>query len=465
MTGPPRMSLEQLRAAPAGALSAFELGLAGHESLQGVAVLRHLPGRRLVFRARQGGEQLVVKLFFRRRDYRRERAGLELLRARGVPGPALHWHCRAGDAWLLATGFLADARTLGTGLDHPLPEADARAILALLGALHRAGLVQKDAHPDNFLLAAGGARAIDGAGIRPAAPGASAANLALFLAQFPPARDAQLEALLPAYGPLPDLGALRRLRSQARRKRLHDYRQKCVRNCGEFIVERSWKRFTARRRDRDDRVFRDLLAAPGPAVAGAPRLKDGNSATVVRCRDAGSDLVVKRYNVKNWRHGLRRAPRRSRAWISWQNANALAHLGVPTPRALGLREERWGPLRRVTYLITATSEGVSLQDWIGERDAAQVPDWLDQALADILAALAAASLSHGDLKASNFLVEEAERRLLLIDLDSMRLHRSSRRHGRALRRDLDRFLANWHGALRAHFTRLLVPLAAGHRGA
>ncbi|MFZ5655112.1 MAG: lipopolysaccharide kinase InaA family protein [Pseudomonadota bacterium] len=461
MSTPRRLGVAELRAAAPGALETFEFRPAGGEPLLGTGILRHLPGRRLVFRARQGGDQILVKLFFRHRDYRRERAGLELLRACRIPSPALRWDCRDAGAWLLATEFLPAARALDPGLHRPVAAADAGAVLALLGALHRAGLIQEDPHLDNFLLAGGRALAIDGAGIRRASPGAIAANLALFLAQFPPARDAQLEALLPAYGPVPDLRDLRRQRARARYRRLRNYRRKCVRNCGEFAVERTWRRFTARRRDRADRVFLDLLAAPAAAVAGAPRLKDGNSATVVRCRDAASDLVVKRYNVKDWRHGLRRAPRRSRAWIAWQNAHTLAHLGVPTPQALGLREERWGPLRLVTYLITETSEGVPLQDWIATREAAAVPPWLDLALVEILAALGGAGLSHGDLKASNFLVEEAGRRLLLIDLDGMRLHRS--RHGRARRRDLDRFLANWDGGLRAHFARLLAPLAAGDR--
>ena len=198
---------------------------------------------------------------------------------------------------------------------------------------------------------------------------------------------------------------------------------------------------------------------------GAPRLKEGNSATLALVPGKGRDLVIKRYNVKDWRHGLRRAPRPSRAWISWQGANVLAHLGLPTPRALGLREERWGPLRRVAYLITEASEGVPLEAWVNARGEVPVPGWLDQALLELLSALDAAGLSHGDLKASNFLVEESRRRLLLIDLDAMRLHRCRHRQRRARQRDLRRFLANWDGDRHRHFSALLAPLVAGHRSA
>ena len=445
----------------------FTLALPGREPLCVEQIYRNLPGRRIVFRAQVGGATLLVKLFFRRRDYRRECAGLDLLQERGVPSPAVRWRHQASRAWLLATEFLEGAYSLAGRLEAADAEADVGAVLALLGTLHRSGLIQRDAHLDNFLIRDGVAHAIDGAGIRKA-PGAGAlrANLALLLAQFPPAWDARLHGLLGHYGELDDGVALRRDWCRARGRRLRDYRRKCVRSCSEFVVERSCRHFTARRRDCADEGFLGLLADPEPRVAGAPRLKDGNSATVVRVADTASDLVVKRYNVKDWRHALRRAPRRSRAWVSWQNANTLAHLGVPTPRALGLREGRWGPLRWVTYLISEASEGVPLQEWMEARGAGPVPAWLDLALFDILATLAAVGLGHGDLKASNFLVEEAKQRLLLIDLDAMRMHGSQRRQQRALRRDLARFLANWDGALRNHFAQLLAPLdlSGPHRG-
>ena len=445
----------------------FTLALRGREPLVAEQVYRHLPGRRLGFRARAGGEALLVKLFLRRRDYGRECAGLELLHAHGVPSPAIRWHHRCGGAWLLATEFLPDAYGLAGHLDtadaDADTDADVGAVLALLGALHRAGLIQRDAHLDNFLIRDSVAHAIDGAGIR-RVRGARAlrANLALLLAQFPPAWDARLRGLLGHYGGLDDDAALRRDWRGARLRRLRDYRRKCVRSCTEFVAERSWRHFAARRRDRGDAGFLELLADPERAVAAAPRLKDGNTATVVRISGAARDLVVKRYNVKDWRHGLRRALRRSRAWTSWQSANLLQHIGVPTPRALGLREVRWGPFRLVTYLITEASAGAPLQEWLPARGA-PVPPWLDRALLATFAALAAAGLSHGDLKASNFLVEEADQRLLLIDLDAVCLHRSERHARRALERDRERFLANWDGALHRHFDQLLAPLALAGR--
>src|SRR5690606_3029304 len=161
-------------------------------------ILRHLSGQRLVFRADLAGEDLLVKLFFRRRDYCRESAGLERLHHRGVPSPALRWRGRYGEAWLLATEFLRGAHSLAGRLEAADSPADVGAVLGLLGRLHRAGLIQRDAHLDNFLICGSAAYAIDGAGIRRAGARAQRANLALLLAQFPSAWDRRLAPLLAA---------------------------------------------------------------------------------------------------------------------------------------------------------------------------------------------------------------------------------------------------------------------------
>ncbi len=461
---PQPLDFAALRVAAPGSLARFELALVGREPLRILQVYRHLPGRRLACRALWSGEQLLVKLFFRHRDYQRERAGLDLLHARGVPSPRIRWHYHAEDAWLLATELLTDARALDADLSHPNAAADASAVFALLGHLHRAGLIQEDAHLDNFLLSGKCAYAIDGAGIRVSSSGAeTVANLALLLAQFSPSRDDQVRTLATAYGPLPAPTRLARAWARARKRRLRNYRRKCLRECGEFVVTHGWRQFTARRRDRDDPPFLALLGNPEPWIQDGVQLKGGNSATVVRCAAPASDLVVKRYNIKNWRHGLRRAPRHSRAWVSWQNAQMLTLIGVPTPRALAMQEHRWGPLRHVAYLITEASEGVPLQDWLRGCTPDKVPAWLDEAVFQTLAGLARSGISHGDLKATNFLVEERHQRVLLVDLDAMRLHRNRSCHRHAQQRDLRRFLANWDAGLQQHFARLLAPLATGHR--
>jgi serine/threonine-protein kinase RIO1 len=60
---------------------------------------------------------------------------------------------------------------------------------------------------------------------------------------------------------------------------------------------------------------------------------------------------------------------------------------------------------------------------------------------DLLRMLAGASISHGDFKATNFILSNGK--LFVIDLDAMREHRFRWRFRRAFRRDLKRLVQNW----------------------
>ena len=52
-------------------------------------------------------------------------------------------------------------------------------------------------------------------------------------------------------------------------------------------------------------------------------------------------------------------------------------------------------------------------------------------------------ISHGDMKASNFLYWN--NKIVVLDLDGMRRHRSQRVFKKAIKKDFDRFLKNWKG--------------------
>jgi tRNA A-37 threonylcarbamoyl transferase component Bud32 len=62
-------------------------------------------------------------------------------------------------------------------------------------------------------------------------------------------------------------------------------------------------------------------------------------------------------------------------------------------------------------------------------------------VAALIAALRAARLSHGDLKATNVLLSPAGP--VLIDIDALRAHRSAAAFERAHAKDLARFMRNW----------------------
>ena len=466
------LSLDIIRGAANGELSTFSLRFPGRESLVCEQVFRHLPGRRVVFKARWSHADVLVKLFFNRKDYLREKHGIALLEKHGIPSPTQIWCLEDKQTFFVATEFFNDAESLllrcrddGDGVD----EKGVQQVLTIIGRMHQVGLVQQDIHLDNFLFSGGQAYVIDGASVEAyenLKNKMALKNVALFFAQLPPLFDKKIPQILSAYDglvsfspeiPEQSLGFLLKEVINKRLWRIRKYQKKSLRSCSEFVADQSWQRLLVMRRDCDDETLRKLLEEPDANVGQGRLLKNGHTATVLEI--AGSDgakWVLKRYNIKGWAHGLSRCWRPSRAWRSWQNAQALAVIGVPTPKPIAFRENRTGRLRQEAYLITESIDGSLLDQWLLKRPRHDVPQWLDAAILDVFFSLLGSRISHGDMKSTNFIV--TSNNLVLIDLDSMCVHRNERTFYRAFRKDMERFMANWHGDTHRHFSQLLRPI-------
>lgn len=451
-------------------------------------LLRVLPGRRLVGEARWQGLRVLAKLFVAggsERHWQRELRGITLLAKAGLPTPPLHVAGRLQSAGhFLLTEFLDPANTLNDALlavgAAPLaaqettatePQTAERDVFArrlallqpafaLTGRLHAAGLLQHDLHLGNFLCHAGQLYLIDGDGVRPAGEGAGGRaqrqeNLALLLAQLPAdwlgdedavvpdgARVllAAYDAAAPAAVPF-DTAQLCRAVDGARQRRLAQFLGKTLRDCSQFAVQHSFTHFVSVVREERE-ALAELLCRPDAALAAGRLLKDGNTCTVARVGVAGRALLLKRYNLKGFGHALSRFWRPSRAWHSWLAGHRLAFLGIATPKPLALCEERLGPLRRRAFLLTEFCVGhdlaLQLQD---EREPSPSEA---AALLALFGALYRQRISHGDMKASNFIWHDG--RVSLIDLDSLIQHRDGESFQRAWARDRARFLRNWTAA-------------------
>lgn len=455
------LALDALKRAGNGELEKFELDFPGRERLICEQLFRHLPGRRVVFRARWSHADILVKLFFKKKDYLREKRGLALLEQHGIPSPAQVWSLEDDHAFFVATEFFHDAESLLSRCANGVDMEALQGVLTLLGRMHRAGLVQQDIHLDNFLFSAGQAHVIDGGSVQAhevLKENKMIKNLALFFAQLPPQFDEKIAQVLSAYGsPIPALEPLRKEIIRKRLWRVRKYQKKSLRSCSEFVADRTWERLLLLRRDRDDEVLHKLLAQPDASLGRGRLIKNGATATVFEVAvSKGESWVLKRYNIKSWAHWLSRCWRPSRAWVSWQNAHALAVVGVSTPAPLALKENRTGRLRREAYLITEKVDGDRLDQWLLKRPGHDVPLWLDEKILNTFKSLLGSRISHGDMKSTNFIVTESD--FVLIDLDAMQVHRSERFFYRAFQKDMARFMANWHGDTHRHFTQLLNPV-------
>ena len=454
-----------LRRAGRAPATPFRVALSAGDELVVSTLLRVLPGKRVVGAGLWRGERVLAKLFIAEnsaaRHFSAERSGIEQLQRAQLPTPEMLLVAPLAEGgFVLLTRFLDDAQSVAQRLSTvaalPAGHPDALTVLApafaMLGRLHASGLIQSDLHLGNFMMAERCCWIIDGDAVQAISPGqpldekAAATNLALLLAQLPAEWDAYRDALLAPYfaagaNPLGDLAILEQELARARNWRLADFLKKTVRDCSLFAVEHSVSRFVAVRREEAAALAPLIADADGAdrAVAGGQLLKDGRTSTVACVTVGERQLVIKRYNLKNFAHALGRCWRPSRAWHSWREGHRLAFLGIATPAPLALIEERFGPLRRRAFIVNAHCPGVDLLALLSPD---QIPeDAVAKAILRLFATLHRLQISHGDLKATNLLWHDGK--VVLIDLDALRQHDSASAYARAWRRDRARLLRNW----------------------
>ncbi len=428
-------------------------------------ILRILPGKRLVCSGEYNGQDVVVKFFLdsrrAKRHCAREEKGIRALNEAGIktqnllfkgllkPGcePVLVFRMidRAtnfADVWKQVTSDNTHAQLL-------------RQIISIIADQHEAGLAHDDLHMGNFILAGNDIYTIDGDAVnvnnrgKPLSETKSLENLGLFFAQIYPRFERLISDAFNMYlkkRTWPKNSVLRdRLTKEMRhqyKKNKKKYLKKIYRECSAFICQKSWNRFLVYDRNYNTEKMVRFLADPDDLIDMNRLLKKGNTATVAMVEVDGQRLVVKRYNIKNTWHALRRCPRPSRAWNSWRNAHRLALLGIPTPKPIALLEKRWGPFRSKAYFITEYVDGINVYHLLHSESKKEIKheDLVEQ-FGNLLQKLANALISHGDFKATNFIFSGGE--LIVTDLDAMYEHRFSTQFHRKFRKDCQRLMKNW----------------------
>lgn len=129
---------------------------------------------------------------------------------------------------------------------------------------------------------------------------------------------------------------------------------------------------------------------------------------------------------------------RHRGRIAWEMSKRLCSAGFPVPRPIGYLLIRSGVLDvRSIYYCEAMTECRPLREVISVDSPGGERERLLDALAAEIAKMHNAGIVHGDLKWTNILVDRANERFWLVDLDGAQLARSLQ----ATMRDLARFVA------------------------
>ena len=424
-------------------------------------LLRCVPQKRIACLAKWRGRQVFAKIFFD--PYRagvhatREQAGVRALMASGLPTPALLLDGRAdSDAVrVLLFEYLSNASAGGERWEMSSDINKRQILLALVSLVadhHQAGIMQRDLHLDNFLVAAGTIYTLDGADIAVSRQkidkGKCLENLGLLLAQIEPRYDSWIDQVLEKYLSVRGMPAATHVEKTALTQAVLDFRRrrkavvlkKIFRQCSDFVCSKSWRKFVVYDRTLASPEFHAMISDPDACMASGEFLKRGNTSTVVRVCVDGRELIIKRYNIKNWRHALNRAFRISRAAISWRNAHRLRFYGVGSPKPVALIEKRMGPIRRQAYFITNSFDGSDCLQYFSTHDGDDAQQ-MGQVIVESMRQLMDCKISHGDMKGSNILVDSNQ--VAFIDLDAMREHYWKFSAERRIARDHRRFLRNW----------------------
>lgn len=169
-------------------------------------------------------------------------------------------------------------------------------------------------------------------------------------------------------------------------------------------------------------------------------IKNDATTTVVKTELAdGSALLIKRYNVHSMTKLFKRLCRRSRAEKAWLAGIRLTELGFLTPQPLALFEKRIGFFRTESYLLTTFIDGEDIGSHI-----AHYPAFLQAVIVRQLTAwltvMKLLRMSHGDMKATNFLWHPLG--IYILDLDACRTWSNASRHRKALLKDAKRLAKN-----------------------
>ncbi len=155
--------------------------------------------------------------------------------------------------------------------------------------------------------------------------------------------------------------------------------------------------------------------------------------------------LLKRFNLRGATHTLTRLLLFTRGSRSWTYGRELLDAGVGTARPLAMVEDRLGPLRFRSFVLTEQVEGTPLPEFLATTTLnTRELDRLAGQFARTWHTLGELRIVHGTMHASNFVVTP-DRQLKLINLDGTWRHWFDLTFLHRRDRDWLRFMKAWRG--------------------
>ncbi|HVE44932.1 MAG TPA: lipopolysaccharide kinase InaA family protein [Gammaproteobacteria bacterium] len=445
----------------------FSLSLTNGTQFASEQRLRIIPGKRVVARGRWEDKTVVAKIFFSKNAKKHaesDRRGIAALHKKKIPAPLLLCsdtiNLAGQDIVILLFDYIPHAKQLDASLlttDEGI--ALLKKIITEIATQHVLGILQKDLHFSNFLIQENDKKTniltVDGAQIQSCDSildkETSMHNIALLLSQIGAGESDLQEKLFRFYATLrgwllqaTDLVQFHACIDEVNKNRWENFSQKINRDSTAFVTLRQGNYHGMYQRDKQKPDFLAFLKDPDAIFQSASShlLKAGNSATVIKIALDGKYFVIKRYNIKNIWHYLRRCLRPTRAACCWRIAQKLKLFHVATADPVAFIEKKSFGLRGLSYYVTDYIEGENAKDYFHEKQSADnVADMLKR-IKQLFFKIKSLNISHGDLKITNILIDR-DNKPVMIDLDGAIEHDSLSTLHSTWKKELKRFDRNF----------------------
>jgi tRNA A-37 threonylcarbamoyl transferase component Bud32 len=443
----------------------FELSVGG-SVLHCQSLLRTLPDSYLVIAGKWQEKAVVAKIFLQPFPlawlaFKREMKGTKRLLAAGIMTPAiLHAErlTRSG-AFIILFEHLPQTVAFRTRFEKTTSHLERLTLLRewvqSIAQQHQAGIMQIDLPIKNLVYANSMLYTVNTASIRaqkkPLSIQKSVKYFAAGLAELSfidePFRAEAIDGYLQRRG-FPQISqihqAIHREVTRCIKKRERKLPSSLLRTSAQFISEKNANYFWVCQQSYLNEEFRYFLQAPEQFLTSpqARIIKTDKTTTVAAVPIADKWFVIKRYNVKSKSYRLKRTLTQTRAKKSWKSAHRLLFRGISTPPPVAMMEERRGALKGVSYFVCEYIAGTTASAYFTPHNIdLKEGRGVAREVLKVLNQLYVENISHGDLKASNILLNEKS--VFLIDLDAMRFHRNSYYFNFRTKKDKNRFMRNW----------------------
>lgn len=172
-------------------------------------------------------------------------------------------------------------------------------------------------------------------------------------------------------------------------------------------------------------------------------LKKGSRSTVKLVTLEQQTYVVKIYKKMPLHRRLRYALTKSRAFQSWDCGQLMCAANLPAARPLAIIEERTFGIPGKAALLMEAASGDDLLSIVNNNTRSDHElKTIASKLENTFDRMRDLKITHGDMKATNILIDE-NLDLKLIDIDAAKQHCSPSGFHKAREKDRLRFLANW----------------------